>query len=88
MTEPHGQGFIMFAKVDADHVSDTITRRSRTGFSVYLKFALVYWMSKKKTRIGSSSFGSESIAMMQCTEYIRGIRYKLRMMGISVDGPT
>ena len=26
--------------------------------------------------------------MKQCVEYIRGLRYKLRMMGISIIGPT
>ena len=36
----------------------------------------------------SSSFGSEFIAMKQCCEYIHGLRYKLRMMGIPCDGPT
>ena len=25
--------------------------------------------------------------MKQCTEYVRGLKYKLRMMGISCDGP-
>lgn len=32
-------------------------------------------------------FGSECIPMKQCTEYVRGLRYKLQMMGISCDGP-
>ena len=35
MPEPRGQGFIMHAKVNADHASDTITRCSRTGFLVH-----------------------------------------------------
>ena len=26
--------------------------------------------------------------MKQCCEYLRGLRYKLRMMGIPVDGPA
>ena len=26
--------------------------------------------------------------MKQCTEYVRGLRYKLRMMGIPISGPT
>ena len=34
----------------------------------------------------SSSFGSEFVAMKQCFEYLRGLRYKLRMMGIPVNG--
>ena len=33
MLEPCGMGFTMRDKVNADHVSDTVTRRSRTGFS-------------------------------------------------------
>lgn len=85
---PKGFGFVMRAKVDADHAADTISRRSRTGFIVYLNCAPVYWMSKKQTSVESSSFGSEFIAMKQCCEYIRGLRYKLRMMGIPCEGPA
>jgi hypothetical protein len=85
---PRGQGFTMRAKVDADHASDTITRRSRTGFLVYLNCSLVYWSSKKQNSVESSSFGSEFIAMKQCCEYLHGLRYKLRMMGIPCDGPA
>ena len=85
---PRGFGFTVSAYVNADHASDTVTRRSRTGFLVYLNSALIYWNSKKQTAIESSSFGSEFTAMKQCTEYIRGLRYKVRMMGIPVNGPA
>ena len=88
MPEPRGLGFIMHAKVDADHASDTITRHSRTGFLVYLNCAPIYWWSKKQNSVESSSFGSKFIAMKQCCEYICGLRYNLRMMGISCDDPT
>ena len=88
MPEPRGHGFIMRAKVDADHASDTMSMQSRTGFLVYLNCALVYWWSKKQTSVESSSFDSEFVAMKQCCEYIRGLRYKLRMIGILVEGPT
>ena len=88
MPEPRGLGFVMRAKVDADHASDTTTRRSRTGFPVYLNCAPIYWMSKKQASVESSTFGSEFIAMKQCCEYLRGLRYKLRMMGIPVNGPA
>ena len=88
MPEPRGMGFVIRAKVDADHASDTVTRRSRTGFLVYLNCAPVHWWSKKQTSVESSSFGSEFIAMKQCCEYLRGLRYKLRMMGIPVEGPA
>ena len=78
----------MYAYVDADHAADTTTRRSRTGFLVFLNCAPIYWMSKKQASIESSTFGSEFTAIKQCTEYIRGLRYKLRMMGIPVEGPA
>ena len=86
--EPRGQGFRMIAKVDADHAGDSTTRRSRTGFIIYLNSAPIYWMSKKQISVESSSFGSEFVAMKQCCEYIRGLRYKLRMMGIPIIGHT
>ena len=44
---PRGQAFTVREKVDADHAADTVTRRSRTGFLVYVNSALVYWFSKK-----------------------------------------
>jgi hypothetical protein len=88
MPVPKGFGFVMRCKVDADHAADTISRRSRTGFIVYLNCAPIYWMSKKQNSVESSSFGSEFIAMKQCCEYVRGLRYKLRMMGIPCEGPA
>ena len=76
------------AYVDADHAGDCLTRRSRTGFLVYLNSAPVYWSSKKQGSCETSTFGSEFMAMKQCVEYLRGLRYKLRMMGIPVDLPS
>ena len=66
MPEPLGQGFVMREKVDTDHAGDTVTRRSRTGFIIYLNCAVIYWMSKKQNSFESSSFGSEFIGMKQC----------------------
>ena len=87
MSEPCRMGFTMRAKVNANHASDTVTRRSRTGFLVYLNCALVCWWSKKQMSVESSSFGAEFIVMKQCCVYLRGLRYKLRMMGIPVETP-
>ena len=88
MPEPRGLGFVIRAKVDANHASDSVTRRSRTGFLVYINSALVYWFSKKQNSCESSTFGSEFTAMKQCCEYLRGLKYKLRMMGIPCEGPA
>ena len=48
----------------------------------------IYWYSKKQNSIETCSFGSEFSAMKQCTEYLRGLHYKLRMMEIPVTGPS
>jgi hypothetical protein len=88
MPEPRGIGFTIRAKVDADHACYTVTRRSRTGFLVYLNSSLVCWISKKQASVETSSFGSEFVAMKQCCEYLRGLRYKLRMMGFPCDNPV
>ena len=88
MPEPRGVAFTIRAFVDSDHAGDVTTRRSRTGFIIFLNSAPIYWSSKKQTSVETSSFGSEFLAMKACCEYIRGLRYKLRMMGIPVEGPS
>jgi hypothetical protein len=88
LPEPRGYGMMMRAFVDADHAGDLVTRRSRTGFIVYLNMAPIYWLSKRQTSIETSSFGSEFVAMKQCCEYVRGLRFKIRAMGIPCEDPT
>jgi hypothetical protein len=63
MPEPRGQSFVNSFKVDADHASDAVNRRSRTGFLVWINSCLVYFLSKKQTSVETSSFGSEFVAM-------------------------
>ena len=85
MLEPRGLGFTIVAKVDDDHVSDTVTRMSRPGILGYLNCSLIHCWSKKQACIESSTFAAEFIVMKQCCEYLRGLRYKLHMMGTPCD---
>ena len=48
----------------------------------------IYWFSKKKNSVESSSFGSEFTAMNQTCECLRGFKCKLQTMGISCEGPS
>ena len=82
-----GNEFIIRAFVDADFVGDVISRRSCTGFIVLLNMAPIYCLSKKQKCIETSSFGNEFCAMKQYCEYLKGLRYKLRMIWIPVDNP-
>lgn len=86
--EPLGNSVEMIAFVDSDHAGDLVTRRSRTGILIYLNRAPIYWYSKKQTTIETSTFGSEFMALKTATDIIKGLRYKIRMMGIPLDGPT
>lgn len=86
--KPLGPAVYLRLKVDADHAGDKAMRRSRTGFFIFLNSAPIAWMSKRQPTVESSVFGAEFVAMKQGVETLRGIRYKLRMMGVRVDGPS
>ena len=52
-------------------------------------FFPLYWFLKKQAGTEISSFGFEIIAMKQCSEYICGLHYRLRMMVLQlVDWPS
>ena len=72
--EPLGMELVIRAYVDADHAGDQLTRRSRTGFIVFVNSALIYWLSKKQAGVESSTFRSEFLAMKHCCKYLRGLR--------------
>jgi hypothetical protein len=59
-----------------------------TGFVIYLKMAPLVWFSKHRTTVESSVFGTDIIAMKNGIETCCGLRYKLRMMGVTLGGPT
>ena len=83
-----GKSVTMSCFVDADHAGCRATRRSHTGVLIYVNRAPIVWYSKRQNTVESSTFGSEFIAMKTAIDLIEGLRYKLRMMGIKVDGPT
>ena len=86
--KPIGKEFIISAFIDADFAGDSLTWRYRTGFLVMLNGVPTFWLSKKQSsRMETSSFGSKCVAMRQCCRYLKGLRYKLRMMGIPVMNP-
>ena len=85
---PLGNPVNMTCFVDANHAGEHSTRRSQTGIIIYLNNAPIDWYSKRQNTVESSTFGSEFVAMRVAIEKIRALRYKLRMFGILIDGPT
>lgn len=86
--EPRGKEVIIRMNVDSDHASDKLRRRSRTGFFVFVNNALVIWHSKKQPTVETSVFGAEFVALKNGMETLRGLRYKIRMMGIPLNTPS
>ena len=88
MPKPRGKRVCTTAFVDASHASCKRTRRSQTGFILFVMRAPIIWFSKRQNTVESSTFSSEFMAMKTCMEYIVALRYKLRMFGVELDGPT
>ena len=86
--KPRGQMIVLTALCDASHASNKVTRRSQTGFVIYGNCAPIIWFSKKQATIESSTFGSEFVALRLCTESLIALRFKLRMFGVPVGGPS
>ena len=74
--------------VDADHGGGRVTRRSQTDIILFGNSAPLLWYSKRQNTVESLTFGSEFVAIRIVTELITSFRYKLRMFGIPLDGPT
>jgi hypothetical protein len=83
-----GKAIDLHLFVDSNHAGEHFTRCSRTGFVIYLNMAPIVWLSKRQPTVESSVFGAEFVAMKNGIETTRGLHYKLRMMGVAIDGPT
>ncbi len=88
MPEPRGNAVQINCFVDADHAGNRITRWSQTGILIFINRAPILWYSKSQNTIESSTFGAEFVATKIAVELIEGLRYKLRMFGILIDGPA
>ena len=85
---PLGKEVDLRMMVDSNHAGDKMTRQLRTGFLIFLNMSLINWLSQKQPTIESSVFGAECVAVKLGVEVLRGIRYKLHMMGVPIAGPT
>ena len=68
-----------------DYMS-TVTMLGRSARAVHVQASL--WFSKQQATIKTSVFGAEFVAMEIRMESLRGLRYKLRMMGVGISGPS
>jgi hypothetical protein len=86
--KPRGKPVSTHCFVDAGHAGDKTTRRSQTGVLIFLNRAPVVWYSKRSNTVETSSFGAEIVSVKTATEMVISLRYKLRMFGVPLEGPT
>ena len=88
MPKARGKTVSMHFFVDFDHAGNKVTRRSHTGFLIYLHNAPIIQFSKRQNTVKSSSFGSEFVAMRIAVEHVKALCYKLWMFGFPITGPA
>jgi hypothetical protein len=86
--EPRGKAIIISCFVVADHAGNLVTRQSHTGNLFFCNRAPILRYSKRQNTVETSTFGSEFIAAKIAVELIEGLRYKLWMFGVPIDGPA
>ena len=86
--KPLGREVVLRMFADSDHACEKATRRSRSGFMILMNMGLIQWHCKQQATVEVPVFGTEFVYLKQGVECLKGIRYKLRMMGVPIDGPT
>ncbi|KAI0496461.1 hypothetical protein KFK09_022778 [Dendrobium nobile] len=74
--------------VDADWASDSLDRKSITGFCSFIGSTLVSWCVKKQVTVAKSSTEAEYRALSSATSDILWLRRLLAEFGLSQPSPT
>jgi len=85
---PKGKKMMFTTYVDADHAHDHLTRWSVTSVLVFLNNTPMKRYSKRQNTVESSTYGAELVALCIATEFVIEYRYKPRMLGVPVQGPS
>jgi hypothetical protein len=88
MPKPLGASPNTMAYADDDHAHDQLTRRSVTGILLMMNGMPIRWYSKRQLTVKTYSYGSKLVAARNAADHIIELRYKLRMLGVTVIAPT
>jgi hypothetical protein len=88
MPEPRGNAVTITMFVDANHAGNAVTRRSHGGILIFVQNAPILFYSRRQNSVETSTFGSDFLALRIGSDMIEGLRYKLRMFGVPINGPV
>ena len=74
--------------VDADHAGNMINCRSHIVILIYFCRAPIIWYIKKQNTVESITFRQEIVGMPTEMDLTKGLRNKLRIIGVPIDRPT
>jgi hypothetical protein len=86
MPAPKGSAASLTTDLDAVHARDKVTCRSVSGILMLFNNTPIHWVSKCQPTVEASTYGSEMIATRIAINLIIEMRYKLRMLGVPIDG--
>jgi hypothetical protein len=86
MPKPLGKPVQINFFSDASFATDLSNRRSHTGILIFLNGAPIKWFSKWQNTIEGSAYGAEFVALKTAGELVEALRYKLRMLGVPLEG--
>ena len=88
MPKTRGNYVSVHCFVDANNAGKNVTPQSQTGILIFVNKAPIIAFSKRKNDVETSTFGSEFTALKNSVELVKALRYKLRMFGVPIEGPT
>ena len=69
-----------------DAIKKEVTRKSVSGILMFANNTPVKWFCKRANTVETSTYGSELVSGRLATEMSMEMRYKLRMLGVPIDG--
>ena len=74
--------------VDAGFADNKSNRCSQSKILIFYNREPIYWYSKQQPNVENSTFGAEFCAMRIAVNMVKALRYKLRMFGVPISGPS
>jgi hypothetical protein len=87
VNDNHKYGIHMRGLCDSDYAGDRDTRKSVTGYVIYLSGCLITWKSKSQKSVTLSSSEAEYVSISEITKDILFVKQVLEFLGQEIESP-